>query len=421
MTSLIARSQGNAAQPVGLDTKAVKTIDRQTSDRPLARMMSMASPDTLRYTRIALNHGSSAAPAVEFGTLIPDPPPATQAAKIALDVGFLHLDNPGLTILSGNGSPNSREAKMTGPALLTASTCSPLGRVPTLTRFHLEGVDTRSAIQGSNTDQPSFRKRTDPAVPAVPSEIAFGPFRLLPAQLLLLEGDIPVLYPESRALQILVVLLERPSELVSKRQLMGRVWPNVFVEPANLTVHISPLRRALRDGRDGNRFIINVSRRSIISDNRLENAADETLCHRWRDHHDISAAHQLAKRYRRLVVRLAEIHRASGLPWDDLTGEGQLGLMRALCRFDPDQGVGFTTYATWWVAFTLQEYVLKNVASPFGRARGGELLWVEFGCPPIRQPCAAAKPDLRPRQQTTLATVAFNTHRRVADATCRRI
>ena len=99
----------------------------------------------------------------------------------------------------------------------------------------------------------------------------------------------------------------------------------------------------------------------------LENAADATLCHRWRDRHDISAAGQLAKRHRRIVVELAEIHRASGLPWDDLTGEGQLGLMHALCRFDPDQRVGFTTYATWWVAFTLREYVLKNAPSPFGR------------------------------------------------------
>jgi len=73
----------------------------------------------------------------------------------------------------------------------------------------------------------------------------------------LLEGDKPVSLG-SRALEILIVLLQRPGELVSKQELMGRVWPNVFVEPANLTVHISALRRTLRDGRDGNRFIINI-------------------------------------------------------------------------------------------------------------------------------------------------------------------
>jgi DNA-binding winged helix-turn-helix (wHTH) protein len=91
----------------------------------------------------------------------------------------------------------------------------------------------------------------------VPREIAFASFRLLPAQFLLLEGDRPV-HVGSRALEILGVLLERPGELVSKQDLMDRVWPNTFVEPANLTVHISALRHKLRDGRDGNRFIINV-------------------------------------------------------------------------------------------------------------------------------------------------------------------
>ena len=88
-------------------------------------------------------------------------------------------------------------------------------------------------------------------------EISFGPFRLLPAQLLLLEGDKPVPLG-SRALHILMVLLARPGELVTRQELMARVWPNLCVEPATLTVNISALRRALRDGRDGNRFIINV-------------------------------------------------------------------------------------------------------------------------------------------------------------------
>jgi DNA-binding winged helix-turn-helix (wHTH) protein len=72
-----------------------------------------------------------------------------------------------------------------------------------------------------------------------------------------LKGDKPVSLG-SRALEILTVLLERPGELVSKEELMDRVWPSVFVEPANLTVHISALRRTLGDGRDGNRFIINI-------------------------------------------------------------------------------------------------------------------------------------------------------------------
>jgi predicted ATPase/DNA-binding winged helix-turn-helix (wHTH) protein len=87
--------------------------------------------------------------------------------------------------------------------------------------------------------------------------ICFGSFQLLPEQRLLLEGDKP-LRVGSRALELLIVLVERPGELVSKEELMARVWPNTFVEAANLTVHVAALRRTLGDGRDGNRFLINI-------------------------------------------------------------------------------------------------------------------------------------------------------------------
>jgi DNA-binding winged helix-turn-helix (wHTH) protein len=87
--------------------------------------------------------------------------------------------------------------------------------------------------------------------------ICFGSFRLFPTQRLLLEGH-KRLHLGSRALDILIALVERPGELVSKEELMARVWPNTFVEPANLTVHIAALRRVLGDGRGGNRFLINI-------------------------------------------------------------------------------------------------------------------------------------------------------------------
>jgi len=117
-------------------------------------------------------------------------------------------------------------------------------------------LDVRSGARISDSDRPLFTTRTDPTR-ATPTELSFGPFRLLPTQFLLLEGDKPV-HLGSRALEILIALLERPGELIRKQELMARVWPNTFVEPANLTVHISALRRALRDGRDGNRFVINI-------------------------------------------------------------------------------------------------------------------------------------------------------------------
>jgi DNA-binding winged helix-turn-helix (wHTH) protein len=140
---------------------------------------------------------------------------------------------------SGSTTPSSR--------LLLAEALAP---------FSDSAFDERRDVQRSDTDQPLFKKGSNHA-DATTSEILFGPFRLLPAQFLLMEGDKPVPLG-SRALELLIVLLGRPGELVSKQELMARVWPNTFVEPANLTVHISALRRTLRDGRDGNRFIINI-------------------------------------------------------------------------------------------------------------------------------------------------------------------
>jgi DNA-binding winged helix-turn-helix (wHTH) protein len=91
-------------------------------------------------------------------------------------------------------------------------------------------------------------------------EIALGNFRFYPQQRLLLSGDIPVSLG-SRAREILVLLAERAGEVVEKGDLMARVWPDVFVEEGTLRVHIAALRKALGDGRDGLRYIENVTGR----------------------------------------------------------------------------------------------------------------------------------------------------------------
>lgn len=87
--------------------------------------------------------------------------------------------------------------------------------------------------------------------------IAFGRFRLLAEQRLLLEGDAP-LRLGSRALEILIALVERHGELVTKHELMKRVWPNIIVEEGNLKVQVAALRRVLGDGHGGNRYLVNV-------------------------------------------------------------------------------------------------------------------------------------------------------------------
>jgi predicted ATPase/DNA-binding winged helix-turn-helix (wHTH) protein len=98
---------------------------------------------------------------------------------------------------------------------------------------------------------------TDQTIASADRAVSFGPFRLLPAQQLLLEGETPVRLG-SRALEILIALVERAGELVSKNELMVRVWPDTFVDEGSIKVHVAGLRRALGDGQPGRRYLANV-------------------------------------------------------------------------------------------------------------------------------------------------------------------
>jgi DNA-binding winged helix-turn-helix (wHTH) protein len=134
-------------------------------------------------------------------------------------------------------------------------------------------LEIKHAVQCQNMDKAIFERRSVSAdVP--PTKVSFGPFCLLPTQFLLLEDDKPVSLG-SRALEILIALTERRGELVSNRDLIARVWPNLFVDPSNLTVHMSALRRALRDGRDGSRFIVNIRGRGYCFVASVDVSGDE--------------------------------------------------------------------------------------------------------------------------------------------------
>jgi DNA-binding winged helix-turn-helix (wHTH) protein len=93
--------------------------------------------------------------------------------------------------------------------------------------------------------------------PSDDQAVTFGTFRLIPAQRLLLESEKAVQLG-SRAIEILMALVERAGESVSKDELIARVWPDTIVEESNLKVHIAALRKALGDGRNGNRYVINI-------------------------------------------------------------------------------------------------------------------------------------------------------------------
>src|SRR5262245_57495634 len=87
--------------------------------------------------------------------------------------------------------------------------------------------------------------------------VSFGPFRLNPAERLLLKGNRPV-QVSGRALDILMALIERAGEVINKRELIKRAWPDVTVEEAALRVQVAGLRKSLGDGRGGVRYIVNV-------------------------------------------------------------------------------------------------------------------------------------------------------------------
>ena len=84
------------------------------------------------------------------------------------------------------------------------------------------------------------------------------------------------------------------------------------------------------------------------------------LARRWREEEDEHALHELTRAYIRLVIAMAARFRHYGLPMPDLVSEGNVGLMMAAARFDPDRQVRFSTYASWWIRSAIQDYVLRN-------------------------------------------------------------
>jgi len=84
------------------------------------------------------------------------------------------------------------------------------------------------------------------------------------------------------------------------------------------------------------------------------------LASRWRDNEDVDAAQQMVTSHLRLVAKIAMGYRGYGLPLADLISEGNVGMMQAVKRFDPDRGFRLSTYAMWWIRAAIQEYILHS-------------------------------------------------------------
>ena len=92
----------------------------------------------------------------------------------------------------------------------------------------------------------------------------------------------------------------------------------------------------------------------------LEPSEEFTLAKSWRDAGDREAAHRLVTSHLRLVAKIAMGYRGYGLPIGEVVSEGNVGLMQAVKRFDPDKGFRLATYAMWWIKAAIQEYILRS-------------------------------------------------------------
>ncbi len=136
----------------------------------------------------------------------------------------------------------------------------------------------------------------------------------------------------------------------------------------------------------------------------LEPQEEYMLAKRWQEHEDTEAAQKLVTSHLRLVARIAMGYRGYGLPIGEVVSEGNVGLMQAVKRFDPDKGFRLATYAMWWIRAAIQEYILRSWSLvKMGTTAAQKKLF--FNLRKLKGQLQAFEDgDLRPDQVTTIAT-----------------
>ena len=136
----------------------------------------------------------------------------------------------------------------------------------------------------------------------------------------------------------------------------------------------------------------------------LEPQEEFMLAKRWREHGDTEAAHKLVTSHLRLVAKIAMGYRGYGLPIGEVISEGNVGLMQAVKRFEPDKGFRLATYAMWWIKAAIQEYILRSWSLvKMGTTANQKKLF--FNLRKAKSQIAALdEGDLRPDQVKQIAT-----------------
>jgi RNA polymerase sigma-32 factor len=123
---------------------------------------------------------------------------------------------------------------------------------------------------------------------------------------------------------------------------------------AGITIPTRRQPALVRDGH-GKAYLYDVRRFAM-----LERDQEYELAKRWREHGDRDAADQIVTSHLRLAVKIAMGYRGYGLPISEIISEGNVGLMQALKRFEPERGFRFATYAMWWIKASIQDYILRS-------------------------------------------------------------
>jgi RNA polymerase sigma-32 factor len=136
----------------------------------------------------------------------------------------------------------------------------------------------------------------------------------------------------------------------------------------------------------------------------LEKEQEYRLAKRWRDHGDRKAADQIVTSHLRLVAKIAMNYRGYGLPLSEIISEGNVGLMQAVNRFEPEMGFRFSTYAIWWIKASMQDYILRSWSLvKIGTTANQKKLFFRLRSAKAKI-AALDNVDLRPEQVKAIAT-----------------
>src|SRR6202171_385584 len=161
--------------------------------------------------------------------------------------------------------------------------------------------------------------------------------------------------------------------------------------------------------KSGSGYLADIRRFSF-----LEREQEYQLAKRWREHGDRKAADQIVTSHLRLAAKIATNYRGYGLPLSEIISEGNVGLMHAINRFEPERGFRFATYAIWWIKASIQDYILRSWSLvKMGTTKNQKKLFFKLGTVKRKITAPEGGRDLRPDQVTLIANSLDVTDREV--------